>query len=202
MIQLKTLILFSILIINKSNVMSATKDIQTATFGSGCFWCVEAIFQQVKGVSAVKSGYMGGNNPKPTYKEVCNGTTGYAEVIQLEYDRELISFDELLEIFWKTHDPTTLNQQGADKGTQYRSAVFYHSEEQKTKALEYKKALNEAKIWENPIVTEITKADVFYAAEAYHQDYYESNKNGNSYCSFVITPKVEKFRKLFKDKIK
>lgn len=198
MIKLKTLFLFSILITIKTNAMN----IQTATFGSGCFWCVEAIFQEVKGVSDVQSGYMGGEKPNPTYKEVCTGTTGYAEVIQLKYDSDIISFDELLEIFWQTHDPTTLNQQGADKGTQYRSVVFFHSEEQKAKALAYKKALNEAKIWDNPIVTEITAADVFYKAEASHQDYYNANKSENSYCSFVITPKVEKFKKLFKDKLK
>lgn len=199
MIKLKTLIVLSVLLTTtKINAMN----IQTATFGSGCFWCTEAIFQEVKGVSDVKSGYMGGKNPNPNYKEVCSGTTGYAEVIQLTYDKDIISFDELLEIFWKTHDPTTLNQQGADKGTQYRSVVFYHSVEQKSKALDYKKALNEAKIWNKPIVTEITAATVFYKAEANHQDYYSLNKNENSYCSFVITPKVDKFRKLFKDKIK
>ncbi len=189
----KILILLSIIATIKTNAMN----IQTATFGSGCFWCTEAIFQEVKGVSEVVSGYMGGEKPNPTYKEICTGTTGYAEVIQVTFDADIISFDKLLEVFWKTHDPTTLNQQGADKGTQYRSAVFYHSEEQKTKATSYKKVLNVEKIWENPIVTEITAASKFYSAELYHQDYYQQNKSTNSYCTFVITPKVEKFKKIF-----
>lgn len=178
------------------------ENIQKATFASGCFWCTEAIFQQVKGVSNVKSGYMGGEVSNPTYKQICTGNTGHAEVIQLNYDADVISFDELLEIFWETHDPTTLNRQGADVGTQYRSAVFYHTEEQKNIATAYKQKLNAAKVWDNPVVTEITKASRFYSAEAYHQDYYFNNKASNAYCSYVITPKVDKFKKIFKDKLK
>lgn len=177
-------------------------NIQTATFGSGCFWCTEAIFQEVKGVIDAKSGYMGGKYKDPTYEQVCSGQSGYAEVIQIQFDQDIISYDDLLEIFWKTHDPTTLNQQGADKGTQYRSAIFYHSESQKTIAEKYKIVLNKEGIWDKPIVTEITKASKFYSAESYHQDYYSLNKNKNQYCNLVITPKIEKFKKLFKDKVK
>ena len=187
-----------ILITTKTNAMN----IETATFGSGCFWCSEAIFQEVKGVMSVVSGYMGGNIEDPSYEQVCSGNTGFAEVVQIKYDADIISYTELLEIFWNTHDPTTLNQQGADKGTQYRSVVFYHTEKQKKTAENLKKELEKAKIWKNPIVTEITKASTFYSAESYHQDYYSQNKNTNSYCTFVITPKIEKFKKIFKDKLK
>lgn len=175
---------------------------EEATFGNGCFWCTEAIFEQLKGVSKVSSGYMGGKIKNPTYKEVCTGLTGHAEVIHLKFDPSVISFAELLEVFWETHDPTTLNQQGADKGTQYRSAVFYHNEAQKDAATAYKKKLEEAKIWSNPIVTEITPASEFYIAEDYHQDYYNQNNGANPYCTMVITPKVEKFKKVFADKLK
>ena len=175
--------------------------IRTATFGAGCFWCVEAIFQRLEGVISLKSGYSGGHVKNPSYKEVCNGTTGHAEVIQLRYDPEKISFDELLEVFWKTHDPTTMNRQGNDVGTQYRSAVFYHDEEQRKVAEEYKKKLNEQKVYPNPIVTEITAFREFYPAEDYHQDYY--NQNGSQgYCRYVIQPKLEKFEKVFRDKMK
>ncbi len=174
---------------------------ETATFGSGCFWCTEAIFEKLKGVESVVSGYSGGTTDNPTYKEVCSGETGHAEVTQITYDPSIISFTELLEVFWKTHDPTTLNRQGNDVGTQYRSVIFYHNEEQKKIAEEYKKKLEEAKIYANPIVTEITKFKKFYPAENYHQDYYEQNKS-QPYCSFVITPKVEKFKKVFEDKLK
>ncbi|HEY9046694.1 MAG TPA: peptide-methionine (S)-S-oxide reductase MsrA [Ohtaekwangia sp.] len=172
-----------------------------ATFGSGCFWCTEAVFQNVEGVEKVESGYAGGHVKNPTYKEVCSGLTGHAEVIQLHYDPAKVSYDELLEIFWKTHDPTTLNRQGADEGTQYRSAVFYHNEEQKQLAEKYKAELDEEGIFSNPIVTEIVPYTVFYKAEDYHQNYY--NLNGNApYCSYVIQPKLEKFRKVFKHKLK
>ncbi|MBU2886058.1 peptide-methionine (S)-S-oxide reductase MsrA [Gilvimarinus agarilyticus] len=172
-----------------------------ATFGNGCFWCTEAIFQDLKGVSKVESGYSGGQTLDPTYKEVCTGTTGHAEVLQITYDPAVISFDELLEVFWKTHDPTTLNRQGNDVGTQYRSVVFYHSDEQKALAEKYKKELNASGAFNDPIVTEITAFDKFYVAEDYHQNYY--NLNGSQpYCNFVIKPKVEKFRKVFKDKLK
>jgi peptide-methionine (S)-S-oxide reductase len=172
-----------------------------ATFGSGCFWCSEAIFERVKGVSKVVSGYTGGNIPNPTYEAVCSGKTGHAEVIQITYDHKIVSYDELLEIFWKTHDPTTLNRQGADVGTQYRSVIFYNDEDQKKKVENYKAELNKAGIWKDPIVTEISSLKKFYPAEKYHQDYYEQNPN-QGYCSFVITPKIEKFEKIFKDKLK
>lgn len=184
---------------NNQTTMSQTID--TATFGAGCFWCVEAVFQRLDGVLSIKSGYSGGTVKNPSYREVCNGTTGHAEVCQIVFDKSKISFDELLEVFWKTHDPTTLNSQGNDFGTQYRSAVFYHNEEQKQKAEQYKKELNEAKVYPNPIVTEISAFTNYYPAEDYHQNYF--NQNGNeSYCRFVIQPKVEKFEKIFKDKMK
>jgi peptide-methionine (S)-S-oxide reductase len=174
---------------------------EIATFGNGCFWCTEAIFQNLKGVEKVVSGYSGGHVDNPTYKQVCAGTTGHAEVIQIAYDPAVISFDELLEVFWKTHDPTTPNRQGNDVGPQYRSAVFYHDDTQKEKAEKYKKELNEAGAYDKPIVTEITAFEKFYPAEDYHQNYF--NLNGSQpYCSFVIRPKVEKFEKVFKDKLK
>lgn len=174
---------------------------ETATFGNGCFWCTEAIFKDLKGVEKVESGYSGGKIKNPTYKEVCSGLTGHAEVIQITYDPSVISFDELLEVFWKTHDPTTLNRQGADVGTQYRSAVFYHNPEQKAAAEKYKSELNKENVFGKPVVTEITPFDAFYKAENYHQDYYENNPN-QGYCQMVIAPKLEKFRKVFKDKLK
>lgn len=173
----------------------------TATFGSGCFWCTEAIFERVNGVIDVVSGYAGGHVENPTYEAVCDGTTGHAECTQIIFNPDVISYDELLEIFWKTHDPTTLNRQGNDVGTQYRSVIFYHNEEQKQKAEYYKKKLEEENIWNDPIVTEISPLTVFYKAEKYHQDYYENNSS-QSYCAFVITPKIEKFEKVFKDKLK
>lgn len=175
--------------------------LQTATFGSGCFWCTEAIFERIKGVNSVVSGYSGGNVPNPTYEAVCTGKTGHAEVIQLTFEPKIVSYDALLEIFWKTHDPTTLNRQGADVGTQYRSVIFYHNDDQKKKAESYKSELSKAGIWNDPIVTEISPFTKFYGAEKYHQDYYEQNPN-QGYCAFVITPKLEKFEKIFKDKLK
>lgn len=186
---------------NPRNTKQYRPMIETATFGSGCFWCTEAIFQQVNGVISAQSGYMGGKTTNPTYKEICTGLTGHAEVVQVKFNPETISYTELLEIFWKTHDPTTLNRQGADVGTQYRSAVFFHNEAQKIAAQEIKKELDNAKIWSDPIVTEITPAATFYIAEDYHQDYYFNNANKNPYCSMVITPKVEKFKKVFQDKL-
>ena len=184
------------------NIMNENNtNLETATFGSGCFWCTEAIFERVNGVTSVVSGYSGGEVENPTYKEVCNGTTGHAECTQIIFDSSVVSYDELLEIFWKTHDPTTLNKQGNDVGTQYRSVVFYHNDEQKQKAEYYKNKLTEENIWDKPIVTEITKFEKFYPAEDYHQEYYDNNRN-QGYCSFVITPKVEKFEKIFKDKLK
>ena len=185
---------------DKGEIMDTT-GMQVATFGSGCFWCTEAIFERVNGVVKVESGYAGGTVKNPTYEEVCSGTTGHAEVTQITYDPKVIAYDELLEVFWKTHDPTTLNRQGNDVGTQYRSVIFYHNDEQKRLAGKYKEELNKSGIWENPIVTEITPFTNFYPAENYHQDYYENNP-AQPYCSFVITPKVEKFEKVFKDKLK
>ena len=172
-----------------------------ATFGSGCFWCTEAIFLNVDGVKSVVSGYTGGKVKNPTYKEVCSGLTGHAEVVQLVFDPAEVSYDELLEIFWQTHDPTTLNQQGADIGTQYRSVIYYHSEKQKERAEFYKARLEEEGVFDNPIVTEISPATTFYRAEDYHQNYYNLNSNA-PYCTYVIKPKLEKFKKVFKDKLK
>ncbi|NJM93958.1 MAG: peptide-methionine (S)-S-oxide reductase MsrA [Cytophagales bacterium] len=174
----------------------------TATFGSGCFWCTEAVFQQVMGVEKVVSGYSGGKTENPTYKEVCSEKTGHAEVIQVYFDPTRVSYDELLEIFWKTHDPTTLNRQGNDVGTQYRSVVFYHNPEQKQKAEYYKQKLTEKAVYSRPIVTEISAFMSFYPAENYHQNYYNLNKNLNPYCQVVITPKLEKFKKVFAEKMK
>mgnify|MGYP002049768463 CR=1 FL=1 len=173
----------------------------TATFGAGCFWCVEAIFQELKGVHSVKSGYAGGFVKNPSYKEVCTGRTGHAEVAQIVYDPSVISFEELLEVFWKTHDPTTLNRQGADVGTQYRSAVFSHNEEQKEKSVFYMKKLDASGAFQNPIVTTIEPYENYYEAEDYHQDYYNNN-GSQGYCRMVIQPKVEKFRKAFSEKLK
>lgn len=180
---------------------SKTVKMEKATFGSGCFWCTEAIFQRLKGVYSVKSGYSGGTTKNPTYKEVCSGNTGHAEVIQLEFNPEEITYDELLEVFWKTHDPTTLNRQGNDEGTQYRSVVFYHNEVQKEKAVYYKEKLDHSGAYSKPIVTEISAFEEYYPAEDYHQNYF--NENGSQpYCLFVVKPKVDKFEKVFKEKLK
>mgnify|MGYP001791661960 CR=1 FL=1 len=176
-------------------------NIETATFGTGCFWCTEAIFQQLEGVIKVTSGYSGGHVVNPTYEQVCNKTTGHAECLNIEYDKSKITFDELLEVFWKSHDPTTLNRQGNDSGPQYRSAIFYHNEAQKEKAEKYKAELNESGVFNNSIVTEITPFTIFYPAENYHQNYYNNN-GAQPYCSYVIRHKVEKFKKVFKDKLK
>jgi len=174
---------------------------EVAIFGAGCFWCVEAVFNELKGVESVEPGYSGGGTKKPTYKEVCTGKTNHAEVARIVFDPSVITFDELLEVFWQTHDPTTLNRQGADRGTQYRSVVFYTSESQKEKVEHYKKVLNESKAWPNPVITEIAKLNMFYPAEDYHNDYYKNNPN-QGYCRMVIQPKVEKFRKAFHTKLK
>jgi peptide-methionine (S)-S-oxide reductase len=171
------------------------------TLGNGCFWCTEAVFQRIDGVTKVASGYTGGSVKNPTYKEVCTGLTGHAEALQITYDPKKVTYDELLEVFWQTHDPTTLNRQGADVGTQYRSAIFYANDEQKKVAEAYKKKLNDAKAFSGPIVTEIVPLDVFYAAEDYHQNYY--NLNGSApYCAYVIAPKLDKLKKVFADKLK
>lgn len=175
--------------------------LEVATLGGGCFWCTEAIYQDVKGVEVVKSGYSGGHVENPSYRQVTTGTSGHAEVIQVFFDPKQVSFQEILEIFWATHDPTTLNRQGADVGPQYRSAVFFHSEEQRETAEYFKKKLDEAGAFPRPIVTEITPFANFYVAEDYHQNYY--NDNGmQPYCQVVIRPKLEKFRKVFADKLK
>lgn len=177
------------------------RKVETAIFGAGCFWCVEAVFQELDGVLSVKSGFTGGHKANPTYDEVCDGKTGHAETCMIKFDANKISYKELLEVFWKTHDPTTLNRQGADKGTWYRSAVFYLSEDQKELATKYKKKLDASGAFPNPIVTEITKASAFYAAENYHDNYYKQNQNAG-YCQAVIRPKMDKFRAAFSDKLK
>ncbi|TVQ44553.1 MAG: peptide-methionine (S)-S-oxide reductase [Saprospirales bacterium] len=173
---------------------------EQATFGAGCFWCVEAIFQELRGVKAVVSGFSGGHIKNPAYREVIAGTTGHAEVVQITFDPEVISFEKLLMVFWSTHDPTTLNRQGADVGTQYRSAIFYHSEEQKSQARQ-SKAEVATQLWDDPIVTEITAFEKFYEAEDYHQNYFALNPN-QGYCRVVINPKLNKFRKNFADWLK
>ena len=170
------------------------QNIEQATFGAGCFWCVEAVFERLKGVVDVRVGYAGGNTENPTYEDICRGKTGHAEVIQIDYDSSLISFEKLLDIFWKSHDPTTLNRQGADVGTQYRSAIFYHSEKQKETADTSRKKTNKSDLYTDPIVTEITPLTKFYIAENYHQDYFRINKNA-PYCQLVIKPKLDKLYK-------
>ena len=176
------------------------KNIQIATVGGGCFWCTEAVFQEVKGIEKVVSGYSGGNVPgHPTYREICSGLTGHAEVIQITFDAEVISYEDILVIFMTTHDPTTLNRQGADRGTQYRSVIFYHDDNQKQIAEVVCKEI--APYYDNPIVTEISALDTFYEAEKEHQDFYQNNPNFG-YCSFVIDPKLNKLRKLHSDKLK
>jgi len=184
----------------KMKKMSEQKT-ELATFSGGCFWCTEAIFERVRGVQSVVSGYSGGHVINPSYREVTSGRTGHAEAIQVSYDPSEITYVELLEIFFKTHDPTTLNRQGADVGTQYRSAVFFHSEEQKKTAEEIIMALNREAIWKDPIVTEVTEFSNFYPAENYHQGYFENNPQ-QGYCRVVIQPKVEKFKRVFEDKLK
>ena len=202
-------LLFSTACVSKSNTaqtkiedkMIDTSKYEAATFGAGCFWCTEAVFQKLKGVVKVESGYSSGNVANPTYEEVCTGKTGHAECTQIFFDPKIISYTELLEVFWKTHDPTTLNRQGNDAGTQYRSVIFYHNKDQRDLAAEYKHELDSAKIWDKPIVTEIVPFNIFYKAEDCHQDYY--NRNGSAlYCNFVITPKIEKFKKIFAAKLK
>jgi methionine-S-sulfoxide reductase len=175
--------------------------LEQVTFGSGCFWCTEAVFDELEGVTSAVSGYSGGRVENPTYEQICTGLTGHAEVVQVTYDPTKITFAELLEVFWRTHDPTTLNRQGADSGTQYRSAIFYHTEEQRREAEHYMQKLNEAKAFGDPIVTEITKFDTFYPAEDYHQEYYAANPE-QGYCRMVIQPKMDKFRKAFADRLK
>jgi peptide-methionine (S)-S-oxide reductase len=181
--------------------MEETDPNRLATFGGGCFWCIEAIFRKLKGVEGVVSGYSGGDFKNPSYEQVCTGETGHAEVIQVSFDPEKVSYEELLEVFWKIHDPTTKNRQGNDVGSQYRSVIFYHNEDQK-KLAEYSKSKLEAEgAWKRPIVTEIKTFTGFWPAEAYHQDYFKNNPS-NGYCAVVIKPKIEKFKELYKDRFR
>ena len=181
--------------------MNIQNNLEIATFAGGCFWCTEAVFNEIKGVQKVVSGYTGGSIKNPSYREICTGTTGHAEAIQITFDPSLIAYEDLLEIFFGTHDPTTLNRQGSDVGTQYRSEIFYHTQEQKEKAENYILLIEKEKLYNNPIVTKVTSAVVFYEAEEYHQDYYASNSE-QGYCQMVIAPKLEKLRKYYKSKLK
>ncbi|WP_395057323.1 peptide-methionine (S)-S-oxide reductase MsrA [Flavobacterium sp.] len=183
------------------NTMNIENGKEIAIFAGGCFWCTEAVFLELKGVENVKPGYIGGKTANPTYEDICSGTTGHAEAIKIIFDPSKISFGELLEVFFATHDPTTINQQGADRGTQYRSEIFCINEKQKQVASAYIKQLDEANTYGNKVVTEVSDATTFYVAEDYHQNYYNQNKN-KSYCTYVITPKIDKVRKEFKDKLK
>lgn len=185
----------------QSNLKGESATLETATLAGGCFWCIETIFNDLKGVEKVVSGYSGGTTKNPTYEQVSSGNTGHAEVVQITFDPSVISYEKLLEIYFHIHDPTTLNKQGADVGTQYRSAIFYNDDEQKKTAESVKENIGQSGLWDSPIVTEITKLDKFYSAEDYHQDYYNNNKQ-NSYCSFVIAPKVRKFYKEYKEYLK
>jgi peptide-methionine (S)-S-oxide reductase len=185
----------------KKDTVSNNNIMSEATFGAGCFWCIEACFKELKGVISVKSGYEGGHTENPTYEEVCSGKTGHAEVAKVVYDSTLISYDELLEVFWFVHDPTQLNRQGNDIGTQYRSVIFYHNDEQKKLAEAYKQKLTEEKVWDKPIVTEIVASSTFYPAEKYHDNYLDLNPE-NMYCQAIVRPKVDKFKKVFASKLK
>ncbi len=181
--------------------MTTGKELETATLGGGCFWCTEAVYLELKGVIEVKPGYSGGHVKNPSYREVCNETTGHAEVVNITFDPSVVGFAEILEVFFLTHDPTSLNRQGNDVGTQYRSAIFYHNEKQKETALQIIANLEKEKAYDKPIVTEVTAFKAFYPAEDYHVNYFARNKN-QPYCQFAVAPKVEKFRKVFKDKLK
>ncbi len=196
---MRTLALIFTLLIYSSTCMS--KDLQKTTVGGGCFWCTEAIYLELKGVVDVKPGYSGGHVKNPTYKQVCDGTTGHAEVVQITFDPEVVSYSEILEVFFMTHDPTTLNRQGNDVGPQYRSAIFYHNEEQKEVAERVIDLFEKEEVYSNPIVTEVSEFDQFYIAEDYHINYYARNKT-QGYCQFVVAPKLEKFKKIFKDQLK
>jgi len=206
---MKYLSIIALILFSLSNVSAQQKKVagnqqkklEKATFGNGCFWCTEAVFQRLKGVTAVRSGYEGGSIANPTYDEVSSGLTGHAEVIEVTFDPTILSYKELLNIFWQTHDPTTLNRQGADVGTQYRSVIFYHNDTQKALATNYKAELNKVNAFGKPVVTAVEKAKPFYVAENYHQDYFNKNKN-QPYCRAVILPKLDKLEKVFKDKLK
>jgi peptide-methionine (S)-S-oxide reductase len=198
---MKYLSIMVLILLSVTQTDAQQKKVQKATFGNGCFWCSEAVFQRLDGVISTKSGYEGGSVPNPSYADVCTGTTGHAEVIEVLFDPTKITYDELLNVFWKTHDPTTLNRQGADVGTQYRSVIFYHNDQQKALAEQYKNELNKANAFGKPIVTAINKAETFYEAEKYHQDYFNNNQD-QPYCRLVILPKLDKLEKVFKDKLK
>jgi peptide-methionine (S)-S-oxide reductase len=185
----------------KDDLRDTAGELSIAVFGTGCFWCTEAVFQTMEGVSEVVSGYSGGPIDNPTYREVCNGTTGHAECVRITYDPAKVTYPELLEAFFRSHDPTTLNRQGNDIGTQYRSVIFYQNEEQRQWAETAKAELNRSGAYSNPIVTEISPAETFYPAEAYHQNYFKNNPS-QGYCTFVIAPKLDKFKSVFKDKLK
>ena len=195
------LVFLSLNLLAQRNEKNMNDNLSTATFGNGCFWCTEAIFQQLKGVTSVMPGYTGGAVKNPSYKEVCNGTTGHAEAIQITFDSDVISYRELLDVFFYTHDPTTLNRQGADIGTQYRSAIFYHTESQKKDAELIIVQLDTEDVYDDKIVTEITAFDIYYEAEDYHQNYYNNNKS-QGYCRAVINPKLDKFVKKYSAKLK
>jgi len=200
---MKILILFTLIFsfMNQSNDPEKNKKYEQATFGAGCFWCTEAIYERVKGIISSEAGFSGGHVENPSYQQVITGRTGHAEVARITYDPEIISYEELLEVFWHTHNPTTLNRQGADIGTQYRSAIFYHNEEQKKIAEASMKKTEESGLWEDPIVTEISPLKNYYKAENYHQNYYENNPNAG-YCQVVIAPKIKKFKKDFQHLLK
>lgn len=196
---MKTVFFILALLILTKGIMA--KELETATLGGGCFWCTEAVYKELKGVVEVFPSYSGGHIKNPSYREVCTGTTGHAEVAQITFDPDIISFSDILEVFFMTHDPTTLNRQGNDVGTQYRSAIFYHSETQKKTAEKVIKLFEQEKVYDRPIVTEVTPFTGFYVAEDYHLNYFARNKN-QPYCQFVIVPKMEKFRKIFKERLK
>ncbi|TLX73650.1 peptide-methionine (S)-S-oxide reductase MsrA [Labilibacter sediminis] len=193
--------IFLLFILSTIYMLSEGQKKEVTTLGAGCFWCVEAVYDQLNGVIAVESGYSGGHKENPTYKEVCAETTGHAEVCQITFNPDVISFGEILTVFWSIHNPTTLNRQGADIGMQYRSAIFYHSSEQEKVAKEQVKLINEQKLYSDPIVTEVTPYSSFFVAENYHKEYFENNPN-QPYCRMVVGPKVEKFQKMFKDQLK
>jgi peptide-methionine (S)-S-oxide reductase len=197
----KYLSILLLLVLSISSASAQQTKLQKATFGMGCFWCTEALFQRLDGVVAVKSGYEGGDVANPSYEDVCTGTTGHAEVTEITFNPAKITYEELLAVFWKSHDPTTLNRQGADVGTQYRSVIFYHDAKQKDIAARYKAALDKSDAYGKPVVTTITPAKPFYVAEAYHQNYFNKNKN-EPYCRLVIQPKVQKLEKVFKAQLK
>ncbi|WP_167609281.1 peptide-methionine (S)-S-oxide reductase MsrA [Maribellus sediminis] len=195
---MKAIALFLFIFISLTGM---AKNLEKATLGGGCFWCTEAVYLELKGVVDVKPGYSGGDVKNPSYKEVCTGTTGHAEVVQITFDPEVVSYSEILEVFFMTHDPTTLNRQGNDVGTQYRSVIFYHNEKQKEVAEKVIILFKDEQVYDKPIVTEVAPFDTFYVAEDYHLNYYNRNKS-QGYCQFIITPKLEKFRKIFKDQLK